>query len=124
MSAKQAKLREIMGKVEEEEPEGEAMAGLSGEATIHSSGITPSLLSFLLLLICAYTYAYFFFSTHPSCIFHSRVSPFFLADESIKEEIHRLKTKEEEDVDTLCSWVQVGGSLLDQRRRHEGFCWR
>ena len=50
MSAKQVKLREIVGKVEEEEPEDETVAGPSGEATIHSSGITPSLLSFLLLL--------------------------------------------------------------------------
>ena len=46
VSTKQAKLREIVGKVEEEEPEGEAVVGPSGEATIHSSGITPSLLSF------------------------------------------------------------------------------
>ena len=61
MSAKWVKLREIVGEVEEEEPEGEAVVGPSGEATIHSSGITPSLLSFLLLLlIYAYTYAYFF----------------------------------------------------------------
>ena len=60
-----------MGEVEEEEPESEAVAGPSGEATIHSSGITPSLLSFLLLLIYVYTYAYLFFSTHPHCAFHS-----------------------------------------------------
>ena len=45
MSAKWVKLREIVGKVEEEEPEGEAVAGPSGEATVHSSGIAPSLLS-------------------------------------------------------------------------------
>ena len=35
--------------------------------------------------------------------------PFFLADESTNEEISRPKTKEEKDVDTLYSWVQVGG---------------
>ena len=62
--------REIVGKVEEEEPEGEAVAEPSGEATIYSSGITPSLLSFLLLLIYVYTYTYFF-STHPCYTFHS-----------------------------------------------------
>ena len=77
MSAKRAKLRKIVGKVEEEELEGEAVAGPSGEATIHSSGITPSLLSFSLLLIYTYTYTYFF-STHPGCTFRSQVSSFFL----------------------------------------------
>ena len=70
VSAKRAKLREIVGKIEEEEPEGEAVAGPSGEATIPSSGITPSLLSFSLLSIYAYTYI-FFFSIHPCCTFHS-----------------------------------------------------
>ena len=45
-----------MGEVQEEEPEGEIVAGPSGEATIHNSGITHSL--FLLLLIPAYTYIY------------------------------------------------------------------
>ena len=63
MSANQGKLREIVGKVEEEEPEGEAVVGPSVEATIHSSGITPSLFSFLLFLIYAYTYTYFFLNT-------------------------------------------------------------
>ena len=46
-----------MGEVEEEEPEGEIVAGPSGEATIHDSGIMPSLFS-LLLLRHAYTYIY------------------------------------------------------------------
>ena len=58
LSAKRAKLRELVGEVEEEEPEGETVAGPSGEATIHDSGITPSPFSFLLLLIHAYTYIY------------------------------------------------------------------
>ena len=58
MSVKWAKLREIVGKVEEEEPEGETVAGPSGEATIHNSGITSSPFSFLLLLTYAYTYIY------------------------------------------------------------------
>ena len=43
-----------MGEVEDEEPEGEIVAGPSGEATIHNSGILPSF--FLLLLNHAYTY--------------------------------------------------------------------
>ena len=99
-----------MDEVEEEEPEGETVVGPRGEATIHSSGITPSLFSFLLLLIYAYTYAYLFFlNTSLLHISLLSFSPFFLADESTDEEIYRPKTKEEEDVDTLHSWVQVGG---------------
>ena len=54
LSAKRAKLRELVGEVEEEEPEGGIVAGPSREATIHDSGITHSL--FLWLLIHAYTY--------------------------------------------------------------------
>ena len=108
MSAKRAKLREIVGKVEEEEPEGETVVGPSGEDTIHSSGITPSLLSFLLLLIYPYTYAYFFLNTSLLHISLLSFSLFFLADKSTDEEISRPRTKEEEDVDTLHSWVQVG----------------
>ena len=77
MSAKQAKLREIVGEVEEEEPEGEAVVGPSGEATIHSSGITPSLLSFSLLLIYAYTYTYFFLNTSLLHISLLSFSPYF-----------------------------------------------
>ena len=45
------------GKWEEEEPEGEIVAGPGGEANTHDSGILPSLFS-LLLLIHAYTYIY------------------------------------------------------------------
>ena len=56
LSAKRVKLGELVGEVEEEELEGEIVAGPSGEATIHDSGITPS--PFLLLLILAYTCIY------------------------------------------------------------------
>ena len=115
MSAKWAKLREIVGKVEEDEPEGEAVAGPSGEATIQSSGITPSLLSFLLLLIYMYTYAYIFFQHILVAHFTPEFLPcLFLADESTDEETHRPKSKGEEDVDTLYSWVQVGGSCSNR----------
>ena len=41
ISAKKAKLWELVGEVEEDEPEGEAVVGPSGEATTHSSGSTP-----------------------------------------------------------------------------------
>ena len=37
-SAKKAKLGELVGDVQEEEPEGEAVVGPSGEATLHSLG--------------------------------------------------------------------------------------
>ena len=109
MSAKWAKLREIVGEVEEEEPEGETVAGPSGEATIHNFGITPSSFS-LLLLIYVYTYIYiyilFFSFAHPT----PESVPFFSwADESTDEELVRPRTKEEEDVETLHSWMQVGG---------------
>ena len=40
-SAKKARLRELIGEVEEEGPEGEAVVGPSGEAATHSSGSTP-----------------------------------------------------------------------------------
>ena len=66
-----------MGEVEEEEPEGEIVAGPSGEATIHDSGIMSSLFLFLSLIhaytyiyICIYIYIYIylyvFFSAHPT----------------------------------------------------------
>ena len=42
-SAKKARLRELIGEMEEDEPEGEAVVGPSGEATTHSSGSTPPL---------------------------------------------------------------------------------
>ena len=53
---KRAKLRELVGEVQEEEPEGEIVAGPRGDTTIHDSGIMHSLS--LLLLIHAYTYIY------------------------------------------------------------------
>ena len=120
-----------MGKVEEEEPKGETVAGPSGEATIHDSGITPSPFFFLLLLIHMYTfiyiciyiylyiYLYVFFFAHPTPEF---LPSFSWTDESTNEEPVRPKTKEEEEVETLCSWMQVGGGfLLDQMKRHQGF---
>ena len=40
-SAKKARLQELIGEVEEDEPDGEAVVGPSWEATTHSSGSTP-----------------------------------------------------------------------------------
>ena len=50
----ESKAQRTGGEVEEEEPEGEIVAGSSGEATIHDSGIRHSL--FLLLLIHVFTH--------------------------------------------------------------------
>ena len=41
ISAKKAKLQELVGEVAEDELEGEAVVGPSGEATTYSSGSTP-----------------------------------------------------------------------------------
>ena len=49
-SAKRAELRELVGEVQEEEPEGEAVAGPSGKATLHSSGSTPPVVYFFRIL--------------------------------------------------------------------------
>ena len=96
-------MRELIGEVEEEEPEGEAVAGLSGEATTHSSGSTPP---FFILDFCTEIYLkllFFFNLSFPSLPFS------FLTDDSAEEGAPRLLTKEERDIDTLWSWVQVGG---------------
>ena len=66
-SAKKARLQELVGEVEEDEPEGEAVVGPSGEATTHSSGSTP--LMFLFFELCIeilFKTFVVFFSTYPS----------------------------------------------------------
>ena len=105
-----------MGEVEEEEPEGEIVAGPSGEATTHDSGIKPSLLLihaytyiYTCIYIYIYTYLYVLFFAHPT---PELLPSFSWTDESTDEETVRPKTKEEGDVETLCSWMEVGGFLL------------
>ena len=95
--------------MEEEEPEGEIVAGPSGEATIHDSGIMPSLFS-LLLLSHAYTYIYicisiyiciylcFFSFTYPISVL---LPSFSWTDESTNEEPMRARTKEESNLEIL-----------------------
>ena len=46
-----------------------------------------------------------FSSTYPSCSY----SFLLLSDDSAEEEAPKLQTKEERDIDTLLSWVQLGG---------------
>ena len=72
------RLRELVGEAEEEEPEGEVVAGPSDEATIHDSGIMSSL-SFLLLIhaytyiyICTYIYLYIYIYTF---LFFAHLTP-------------------------------------------------
>ena len=52
------KLREIVGDVEEEELEGEAVAGPRGEATAHTSVSTPPI-PLIFLVIHLYVYIFF-----------------------------------------------------------------
>ena len=94
--AKRAKLREIVGKVEEEEPEGEAVVGPSGEVTV------------LVLHTCSsHSHCYQFMCTNFFSFQH-----FMTAYFTLELLVSRPQTKEEEDIDFLCSWVQVGGFLL------------
>ena len=86
ISAKKARLWELVGEVEEEEPEGEAVVGLSGEATTHSSGSTPPVFLFelcteILFKTFCFSFPFLFFS--------------FLIDNSAEEEIPKWQTKEE-----------------------------
>ena len=90
--------------MEEEEPEGEAVAGPGKEATAHSSGNTPSV-PLISLVINSYICTFFFSTCHYSSL---TLGIFFLADESADEEVPRPQTKEEEDINMLHSWMQVG----------------
>ena len=106
-----------MGDVKEaEEPEGKAVVGPSGEAILHSSGNTPSFLSFSLLL-----FYFFFFCKTSHQPFHCEMGLLFNlaflssswsilhADESKSEEEVKVETKEEEELGILQSWMEVGG---------------
>ena len=105
-SAKKARLQELVGEVEEDEPVGEAGVGPSREATTHSSGSTP-LFFFIFFLDFAQKYylkLLFFFNLSFSSL------PFsLLTDDSAEEGASRLLIKDKRDIDTLWSWVQVGG---------------
>ena len=107
VSAKKAKLWELVGEVEEDEPEGEAVVGPSGEATTHSSGITLPLFLILIQLCIKILFQNFLF------FFLQPILPvltlFFLSDNSAEEGVLKLQAKEERDIDTLWSWVQMGG---------------
>ena len=103
ISAKKARLWELVGKVEEDEPEGEAVVGPSGEAMTHSSGSTLPFFFFLNFALKYYLKPLLFFNlSFPFLLFS------FLIEDSAEEEIPKWQTKEERHIDTLQSWVQVG----------------
>ena len=94
---------EMVGKrqEEEEEPEGEVIAGPSGEAVEHSSGNTPFFLKIKL-------------SFHLHCftrIFSCMSGFVSLTDESEEKEEVKEVTKEEYVIGVAHSWMQVGGFL-------------
>ena len=104
IAAKRARLDEIVGHLKEEkeeEPEGEEL-GESDTGNV--------LLSFFFIVIVLIT-------LHYSCTF-VLLSPLFLDDSN--EEERRPLTKEEEDIDILHSWMEVGGNQLSLKRRHKG----
>ena len=99
--------------MEEEELEGEAVAGPSGEVTAYSSGNTPPFLSFPLLTIYMYT----FFSTYH---YSSLTLVFFLADESADEEDSRPRQRRRKTLTCFtvgCKW----GAFLSDKKRHGGY---
>ena len=105
IAAKRARLDEIVGHLKEEkeeEPEGEKL-GESDTGTV--------LLTFFFVIVIV------LITLHYSCTF-VLLSPLFL-DDSDEEERGPL-TKEEEDIDILCSWMEVGGNQLSLKRRHKG----
>ena len=86
--AKRARLDEIVGHLKEEEPEGEEL----GESD------TGSILLLINLLFRFHCFVLIYTS-----LFSHNLS---LSDDC---EERRLMTKEEEDVNILCSWMEVGG---------------
>ena len=78
--------------------------GPSGEATAHSSGVHPPFSFFLNFAQKYYLKPLFFLNLSFSSLLFS-----FLTDNSAEEEAPKLQTKGERDIDTLWSWVQVGG---------------
>ena len=98
-----ARLRELVGEVEEEEPEGEAVVQPSGEPQHIVQVVHPFFHSEFCTEIYFKKILFFFNLSFPSLPLS------YLTDKSSEEGASRLLTKEEEDIDTLQSWVQVGG---------------
>ena len=104
IAAKRARLDEIVGYLreeKEEEPEGEEL-GESDTGNI--------LLSFFFIIVIV------LITLHYPCTFI--LSPLFLDDSD--EEERRPLTKEEEDIDILCSWMEVGGQPALPEEKAQG----
>ena len=100
IAAKWACLDEIVGHLKEEkeeEPEGEVL----GESNTGSLVLPP--LGFHFNLTSSFLYLF----TLPP--FFLITFPFQMTPKEENGEDRRLMTKEEEDVDILCSWMEVGG---------------
>ena len=86
---------------EEEEPEGEVGVGSRGEAIVHNSGnVLPiSLTLIIIIILCT------FFN-------HSIMRWIFIlilcADDSESEEEAQVGTEEEEELQILHSWMELG----------------
>ena len=102
IAAKRVRLDEIVGRLteeKEEEPEGEEL----GESD--TGNVLPSFFFDCADHSALFLYFVFFF--------------FFFLDDSDGED-RRPSTRGGEDVDILCSWMEVGGNQLFPKRRHKG----
>ena len=89
----------MLGKVEEEEPEGEALSDRSSGSIV--SFENESITYFSLLVRQQYFFSFFHVPIHLQSFI------LFLLDESTEEEMVLPHSKEE--VNVLRSWVEVGG---------------
>ena len=113
IAAKQARLDEIVGHLKEEKEE-ELEGKVLGESDTGSLLLPSLCFHFNLTSSSLYLFILPFF-------FHN----FSPSDDSKEEneEARRPMTKEEEDVDILQSWLEVGGQPALQKGRHKD-CWQ
>ena len=108
---------EIKRDDDEEEPEGEVVAGPSGEATVYSSGNIPLSLS---LFSTSFHQPYFttfyyiillhdWMDWHPESCLPLTSWLILLTDESDEEKEVVTWTKEEQELGVVQSWMEVGG---------------
>ena len=90
---------------EEEEPEGEVVAGPSREDIVYNSGnmLPISLTLIIIIILCT-----FFQPLHYKMDLHF----ISCADDSESEEETQVGTKEEEELGILCSWMEMGSLLM------------
>ena len=101
--AKKVRLSELLGKVEEEEPKGEVLSeGSSGSTSFLKDGLTTLCLPPYGGTICSFS-----FLLHVLLYLQSFIPS--LLDESTEGDMPGLLTKQEEEVETMRSWIEVGG---------------